>query len=154
MKKLLIAIMLALVVAACGNRLPPDLSAEGTMAIRGTQVIEGMRAAVPSIKALVCPATTAPVVPNCISAQDADRVFAGMQEANDYAQKLAMALQAVDVAKDAASKEGARAQARTLIQSLQATLATIQVRPSNEGARVALVQLLGNITNLLLAIGF
>ena len=153
MKRTLIAVALLAVVAACGPKLPPNTSVEGKTAVRGTQVVSALRAAISEIKKLVCtPQSPQTSVPSCLAPADADRVFSLMEKAGGTAEQLATALAAVDAAGNASQRETGLKQAGEYVRSLQNTLSLVQVSPSNEPARQSLVQLLGSVTGLLFAI--
>jgi len=140
--------------AACGPKLPPNTSLEGKLAVRGNQLVQAMRASIPTVKTLTCtPQTPQAAIPTCISPASAVKVFEGMEKAFGYSEQAADALRALDNAKTAQEQEVAKTKALQLLDLIQKTLIGVTVTPETEGARNALVQALQGVMSILIAIG-
>lgn len=148
-RKLIVVVMLA-IVAACGPKLPPGTSPEATMAVRATQVVAALRATLPQIKANVCVEGSDPRV--CIKPADAIKVVNHVENAGGYAEQLGQALAIVDSAKTVTEQTAGMEKARTLLTHIQGLLTQASVAPENEGARNAVVTLMGTVTTLLFSI--
>lgn len=148
---ILLAVALAASLSACGPKLPPNTSPEAQIAVRGTQVMAGLRATLPGIKALVCP-PGAPG-PTCLRPADADRVVVQIERAAGYAEDLAKVLKAVDEAKTAAERQAGLGKVGAILTSIQGSLSAAQIAPEGEAARMAIVGLLGTVTEILFTVG-
>ena len=134
--------------------LPPNTSPEGATAIRATQVVAALRATLPGIKALTCTSATLPsALPTCLPPAEAIRVVSRIEDAGELAGHLALALQAVDEAKDATARTEGLAKVSALVQSIQQTISLATIAPSAEPARAAVLQVLAGVTSILLTLG-
>jgi len=140
---------LALTLTACGSKLPPNTSPEGTVAARGIQVIAALRATLPALKQATCqPGVAQP----CLAPADTDRVVGHIQTASKVAEELAVVLKAVDEAQTAALQEEGMNKARALLVSIQSSLVQASVAPALEDARQRVVTILGVVTTLLFTV--
>ena len=149
MKRLFI-VAVCIVLAGCASKLPPSTSVEAKTAIKGTQVVEGLRAAIPEIKMQVCQASKpAP----CINPADAERIFKLMEQAAGYAEELSKGLAVVDGAQSPTERETALVAARRYVKLLSDTISMVQIQPGDAEARQAVVKILAGVMSVLLVIG-
>lgn len=134
---------------ACGPKLPPDTSVEARLAVRATQVVQGLRATLPALKQMVC---TASRPQPCLSPQDALKILDQMDKANAVAEQLVTILTVVDSTTLADDKVSGMAKARTLMDTIQQALMAVSITPGQEAVRQELVQIFSGISTLLFAI--
>lgn len=139
----------AFLLTACGPKLPVNTSPEGKVAVRATQVVAGLRATLPGLKALVC---TELVKEPCVTPIDATQVVAKIELAADLATQLGQALTIVDTVTLVDDKISAMTKARGILTNIQALLTSASITPNSVGARQAVAQLFGNVSTLLFAV--
>ena len=149
--KLLIALTLVVSIAACGTKLPPNTSTEAKVAIRGSQLIAGIRATLPTIKEQTCVATTPPGT-LCIDPKDAIVVVQNINKAADVAVDLAKVLEAVDNATVVDDKLTKTARAKQLLADIQNLILQSTAAPLNANSRQAIVGIMGSVTALLFSV--
>lgn len=150
--RLLITLALvASIAAACGAKLPPNTSPEAKIAIRGTQLLAGIRATLPQIKANTCVAAT-PAGTICIDPKDAIAVVENMQKAGAVAEDLAGVLNAVDNATTVDEKVSRTQRAKTLLADIQQLILTSTSAPINANSRQAIVSIMGSLSALLFSV--
>lgn len=143
-----------LMLAGCSNRLPPNTSFEGKAAVRGNQLVQAMRASIPTVKLLTCTSgTPVAAVPTCITPAVSVRVFEGMETAFKAAEQAADALRSLDAAKTEVEASAAKTKALAVLEVVQKTLTGLTIMPETEGARNALVQALSAVMSILVSIG-
>lgn len=148
MLKLFLFFLISIFIA-CGPKLPPDISFEGKMAVRGTQVIAALRTTLPALKQATCQPG---VVQPCLAPADTDKVVAHIQEASKLSQELALVLVAIDEAQTAALQESGFTKAKLILTSIQNSLMQASIAPSEENGRQKVVEILGTVINLLVAV--
>jgi len=144
-----VTLVVGLLLAGC-VKTPPTMSPVGAVAVRGVQVIEALRATIPTIKVLTC----TPQVPSvtCIKTADAMKIAVLLEQAADKGKELSEALYMAERALQAGDKLTGVNQAKAILASMQQMLTTAAVTPDNEPARQQLVQLFSNVTALLFAV--
>lgn len=146
-----IAILALITVAACGTKLPPNTSPEAKIAIRGGQLIDGIRALLPQIKANTCVATTPPGT-ICVDPKDAIVVVQNIGKAADIAVDLAKVLEAVDNATVVDDKLTKTARAKQLLADIQNLILQSTAAPLNPNSRQAIVGIMGSVTALMFSV--
>jgi hypothetical protein len=150
--RLLIALALvASIGAGCAAKLPPNTSPEAKVAIRGTQLVAGIRATLPTIKEQTCVSTTPPGT-LCIDPKDAIVVVQNIQKAANVAVDLAKALEAVDNATAVDDKVSKTQRAKQLLGDIQNLILQSTAAPLNANSRQAIVGIMGSVTALLFSV--
>lgn len=150
MKGRLISLFVGILLLVGCAKVPPQTSPEGTLAVRGIQVIEGLRATIPALKLLVCRRDVP--TPVCISTVDADKIAAKIGDAANYGRQLSEALLLVERATTPGEKVSNAAKARQTLASIQLLLSEAAILPENQAVRAQLVQLFSNLTALIIAV--
>lgn len=135
---------------ACATRGGVQLSPEGTLAVRGNQLVSTLRS-------LSQPPGGSPlellVASKTITPQEAIQVAQVVQQSLVYAQDLATVLRVVDEAKDVAGREQGLQRAAVLVQQIQASLNSANLSVLTEGGRKAVLGVLAAAYQVLLTVG-
>lgn len=141
----LIAAMLVLVMATVGcAKVPPNTSPEGTLAIRGRQVMIAADGVLTGVDTLVQNQQLKPA--------DAVKVVLVIRRIGQEGQRLADALAIIDATKDQAAKVKGISQAVEILKMIQSMVTEAVIPISDEGARKQVSQLLQSITNLVIGL--
>lgn len=165
MKRLVATILVALTVTSCAAKLPPNMSVEGKLAVRGTQVILALRGSIVMLKSVVCQSAPVPganisidalkssnLGNMCLRPEDFIKVLDKVDEAGKIGEQLAVVLRAIDESNLVDTKLTMRQKATDLMSRLSALLADAVILPGNPEARGLVQRALQNVNTLLFAV--
>jgi len=147
--KCVLVLTLVGVMLACGPKLPPNTSVEAKTAVRATQVIAGLRATLPVLKASTCQ----PTVPKpCVQPADALKIVDNIEKAANVGLELGQVLTLLDNATLEPDKVDLQQKARLILTVLQGILTNSALLPLEPEARALVANMFTNVTALLFAV--
>lgn len=143
-------LVVGLTASACATRNGVQLSPEGTLALRGNQLVSALRS-------LSGPAGSSPlellVASKTITVDEAVQVATVVKDGMVIAQDLATVLKVVDEATDEVSRAKGLQRASVLVQTLHKNLTSAPLRIVSESGRKAVLGVLEASLQILLTVG-
>jgi hypothetical protein len=138
--------------AGCAKNRP-DLTPELQVTVRATQVNEGMRAALPGLKAITCQTLEQQKAAQrlCLTPNETDKVAGFMETGFKHSQDIAAIAKIVSEARDEAEHKNAIGRLAVAARALQEALLAATISPELEGGRQSVIKLLSGVLSVLIA---